>query len=544
MDLLGYSEVDMIQNFRHYLTDNPINHQWDSYIEACLQGQPNEVYELEIYDAARTIHRLEVRETAVYDGLGHCIGIDGVMRDMTAYDQFSVRPLAEAEALAVTPLEKILQDQLELAITAIQKHQKSFALVYLALERLRFLDGSLIGYPNNEVFKEANKRLRAALRDTDTILVLEADKFALILPETDNRISALIAEKIRKILQVPYLVGVQSIVLDACIGIAIYPDQGLDANSLLSCARTLRSTNPLETPSLNINFGYDNQAEINLRLQQDLVLVLDECKVSLRAMNTNNINALQRHSQFTVYYQSRHNVEDYAITGFEALIRWQHPELGQLLPKDFVGLVKDIGLLDVMTYWIVQQVGFQAMVWEENKIRPKQMAINLADLASNQAVKVAIIADIIKETGAHPGWFEFSIPESEIVENQTVLIPIIQQLVAEGFTVAIENIGTDSSLFGQLTTIPAKIIELDPALIRNVTKDKAKADRLADSIGLLQGMGKIVMAKEVETEQQLDCLKAIGCDVIQGHLLSRPLPAKEAKALIEALPDFAWFLKQ
>ena len=542
ISLLGYPEVDFKENFRFYLSDNPINQQWDNHVEACLQGRPTEVYELEIYDVSRAVHRFEVREVAVYDGLGHCTGIEGEMRDITLHLPLQVESTLEPALPA--KLEQALQDQLELAIAAIQKHQTAFALIYLALERLRLLDGTLVAYHENEVLKEANKRLRATLRDTDTVLVLESDKFGLILPETNSHTGGLIVDKIRKILQVPYLVGVQSFVLDANMGIAIYPDDGIFAEDLISQARNFLPARTTDYPTRTLAFGYDNQAEINLKLQQDLVLVLDECKVSLRAMHPNNINALQRHSQFLVYYQSRHNLEDYVITGFEALIRWQHPDLGLLLPKDFVDLVKDIGMLDVMTYWIVQQTGFQAMVWEQKKIRPKLMAINLVDLASNQAVEPAKIANIIKETGAKPGWFVFSIPESEVFENHATLLPIIEQLVGEGFMVAIENVSLETDIQTHLKTSPAQIIELDSALIRRVSKDKAKAESVASTIALLHGMGKTVIAKEVETEQQLEFLKTANCDMIQGHLLSRPLPANEAKALIEALPDFAWFLKQ
>ena len=544
--LLGYSEADFKQNYRLYLTDNPVNQRLDDDVEACMQGQPNEVYEIEIYDAGQGVHWLEVSDSPIYDGLGHCIGIEGVMCDITAqklYDKLSTKS-AEAGLVVEAYQQQSLQDYLQLTITAANAKRQTFALIFLTLERLRFLDGGLIGYPDNEVLKEASRRLRATLRDTDSVVVLEGDKFALILPDTDSHKANLIAEKIRKILQVPYLVGIQSMVLDAKMGIAVYPEHGIDPDALISQTQNVLPSYPLESQSLNIPIDLNSQDDDSLRLQQDLVLALDECKVSLRALSLHNINALHRHSQFSIYYQSQHNLEDYGIVGFEALIRWQHPELGQLLPNDFVDLVKDIGLLEVMTYWIIQQVGFQAVVWEKGGIRPKLMAINLGDLASSQVVEVTKIANIIEETGAKPGWFAFSIPEREIANNQDLVVPIIKQLAAAGFTVAIDNFGSDSSLLTQLKTLPAQIIELDPAFVRHLPDNTADADIVAYSIAMLHEWGKTVIAKEIESEQQLEYLKTIGCDVIQGHLLSRPLPVKEAKKLMEALPDFAWYLKQ
>jgi diguanylate cyclase (GGDEF)-like protein/PAS domain S-box-containing protein len=544
--LLGYSDADFMENYRHYLTGNPVNQGLDAYVEACIQGQPNEVYEIEIYDAGRGIHWLEVCDSPVYDGLGHCIGIEGVMSDITAqklYDKLSAK-ISEPDLAVEAYRQQSLHDHLQLAITTANGKEQTFALIFLSLERLRFLDGSLIGYSDIEVLKEANKRLRATLRDTDSVVSLEGDKFALILPDTDNQKALLIAEKIRKILQVPYLVGIQSMVLDAKLGIAIYPEHGFDPDALISQTQNLLPTHSSDSLGLNIPIDPNAQDEDSLRLQQDLVMALDECKVALRALNPHNINALHRHSQFSIYYQSQHNLEDYAITGFEALIRWQHPELGQLLPNDFVDLVKDIGLLDVMTYWIVQQVCFQAMVWEKGGVRPKLMAINLGNLASNQTIELAKIVNIIEETGARPEWFAFSIPEREIAKEQDLVVPIIKQLAAEGFTVSIDNFGADSTLLAQLKLLPAQIIELDPAFIRHLPENNDDAELVAYSIAMLHGWGKTVIAKEIESERQLEFLKTIGCDIIQGHLLSRPLPAKEAKKLMETLPEFAWYLKQ
>jgi diguanylate cyclase (GGDEF)-like protein/PAS domain S-box-containing protein len=545
-NLLGYSETDFMANYRNYLTNNPVNRHIDDYIETCIQGQPNEPYEIEIYAAGQGIHWLEVMDTPVYDGQGHCIGVEGVMHDVTAQrlaEKLSVRPPEPETSVESSHLQS-LQEHLQQAIHTANQYHKSFTLICLSLVRLRFLDGSLVNLPTDEVLSEAVKRLWATLRDTDTVVQLEDNEFALILPETDAGAVGLIVEKIRKILQVPYLVGVQSIVLDANMGIAVYPGNGNDPESLISEAQILLSFGASQTSKATISIDDSLQEEDSLQLQHDLVDVLDECKLSLRASNTQNINSLRRHSQFSVYYQSRHNLDGYNIIGFEALLRWHHPELGLLLPTDFVPLVKGIGLLDVMTYWIIQQVSFQAVVWEKLGIRPKLMAINLGDLAIKQAVEVNKIIAIINEAGAKPEWMEFSIPESAVAKNPDLVIPIIEQLVAAGLVVAIDNFGTDSSVLTLLKTIPVQTIEFDPAFIRDLPGNTADAEIITYSIAILHEMGKKVMAKEVESEQQLDFLKASGCDVIQGHLLSRPLPAKEAKELLETLPDFAWYLQQ
>lgn len=543
--LLGYSEADFMANYRNYLTDNPVNRHLDDHIGACMRGQPSQPYEIEIYDAGQGVHWLEVVDSPVYDGQGHCIGIDGVMRDVTAqrlYETLSVKP-SEPDVPISAKQSQSLHEHLEQAIQLANDSHKPFGMICLALDRLRFLDGNLAHLLEDEVLIESGKRLQATLRDTDTVVELEAGKFALILPETDVHAVAQIFEKIRKILRAPYLVGGQSIVLDVSMGSAVYPGDNSDPESLISEAQTFFTFDEPQQSKFSLSVD-DRLEEDSLYLQQDLVVALDECTVSLRASSPHNINALNRHSQFSIYYQSRHNLGDYNITGFEALIRWHHPELGLILPKDFVDLVKGIGLLDVLTYWIIQQVSFQTMVWEKQGIRPGLMTINLGDLAFKQAVEVNKIISIINEIGAKPERLAFSIPESEVAKSPDLVIPIVEQLVAEGFTVAIDNFGSDSSLLALLKTIPVQLVEIDPAFIRDLPGNTADAEIITYSIAMLHELGKTVIAKEVETEEQLEFLKASGCDMIQGHLLSRPLPAKEAKELMKALPDFAWYLQQ
>lgn len=548
--LLGYSETEFRENYRHYLSDNPVNFQLDNHIDACIQGKPSEPYELEILDAAQEPHWLEVKDTPIYDGLGHCIGIHGHMRDITAQKLYQkVSSKASEDTIATDNQQPLtLAEQLDVAISKAEKNGGLFVLIYLALERFRFLDDGVVVAANVEVIKEASKRLHSTLRDTDLVFDEDVDKFFIVLPSTDLSAANLIVEKIRKILQVPYLVGVRSIVLDAIMGTAAYPDDGDDAESLVNGAQIV-SPVPLQAdttePSVqSLPKSPIREEDASLQLQQDLVIALDECKVALRASSPQNTNALLRHSQFSVHYQSRHNISDYSINSLEALIRWQHPELGMLQPREFIGLVKDIGLIDVLTYWIIQQVSLQAVVWENRDIRPKLMAINLTNLTLKQAAKASKIVEIVKEAGAQADWFVFSIPAQEVEANSELIIPIITHLAKAGFTVAIDNFSADSSVMALLKTMPVKIIELEPGMVRFFPSYSADAGLATECISSLHKLNMTVIAKEVETERQLELLKASGCDVIQGHLLSSPLPAKETKELIENLPDFAWYLKQ
>ncbi|MBM4208772.1 MAG: bifunctional diguanylate cyclase/phosphodiesterase [Gammaproteobacteria bacterium] len=546
--VLGYSEAHFMANYLNYLTPNPINKELDEFIEKSIQGQPNQICEIEIYDADRDTHWLKVTGSAIYNGLGHCIGIQGTMLDITSEKLYGKKaanaPEIEGDAIK-TNLSQTFHESLQEAIYRAEKIGNQCSVIFLSLERMRFLDGGVVNPPPEEVLKEAGKRLRATLRDSDKIIDIDADKFALILPETTEKSAKLIGEKIRKILQVPYLVGVQSIVMDTALGFAAYPDHGADPESLIKKAQITAISHPVEVAAAKNKKPAEEHLsdDASLQLQQDLVYALDECKVALRSTSQNNIKVLNRHSQFVLHYQSRHSLADYSINGFEALIRWQHPELGLLMPRDFVDLVKDIGLLDVMTYWIIQQVSFQALDWEKKDVKPGVLAVNLGDLTIKQAVQVTKIADIVRETGAKPEWLTFSIQEQDLVKDMELVTSVVQQLTAAGFQVGIDNLKSEAIL-DDIRQLPVQVIEIEPALMRYLPGDADNGKLVARLMTALRDMGKTILAKEIESEHQLEFLRNNGCEVIQGHLLSRPMPAKEAKELMENLPDFAWYLKQ
>ena len=544
--LLGYSETDFMANYRKYLTKNAVNDHIDVYTLHCIQGYPNAPYEIEIYDAERNKRWLQVMDTPVYDGQGHCVGVDGVMHDITAQKLAEELPVDLGRESESTMMDEVptLLDQVRHAIQTTSQ----FALIYVSMGHLRPLDNSLASFAETDVLDEADKRICAAIRISDTPIRIDSHSYALILPDTDLSAVGLIMDKIRKLLQIPYLIGIQSIVLDANLGFAVYPASSADAELLIKKAAILlpaaKSATLKESATAPITI--DLADDEDLQLQQDLMQALDECNLTLRASNPENINALSRNCQFTVYYQSRHNATDFNIAGFEALVRWQHPKRGMILPRDFIPQVKGLGMLDMLSYWVIQQVSFQALLWENLGIRPDLFAItvNLEDLAVKRAVDVSRIIGLIREAGAKPEWLQFSIPEKEIAKNPERLIPIIQQFVAEGMVVAIDNFGSDSALLGRLKDIPAQVIEIDPEFIRGLPYDEEGVELISLTIDMLRNLGKIVIAKEVETEAQLDCLKQSGCDLIQGHLLSRPLPAQEAKELIISLPDLIWYLRQ
>jgi diguanylate cyclase (GGDEF)-like protein len=546
--LLGYSEMDFVHNFRNYLTGNAINRTFDEQPDLILQGQPGQPYEIELVDAGGDMHVLEVTDTPVYNGLGHLTGIDCLMRDVTAqrlYEKIAVKSAtASSEASPDYDQLQTLYTQLKSAIHHASQQHQNFILIYILLERFRTIDGEPVDSEMDEVLNEAARRLRATLRDSDEVIHFQANKFALILPDTNAEMMSPLVEKIRKILQVPYLIGIHSIVLDANIGLAVYPKNGNDPADLISEAQILLPQTEGQPSDSASSEGNKPISANSLELQQDLLAALDECKLSMRATGQQNTNVLNRHSQLSVYYQSLHSLGDYSISGFEALIRWRHPQLGLLAPLDFVDLVKDIGMTDVMTYWIVQQVSFQCMLWESQNIRPGFIIVNLSGLIGSHALDMSKIQQIIVDSGADPSWLLFSVPESEITANIEPMIALLNKFTSAGLNIAIDNFGPNADFSSRLPEISAKAIEIDPYFTYDVSDNYSNGEIINHTVAMLQEQGKKVIIKGVETEAQLDFLKSTQCDLLQGHLLSRALPASEAKELMETFPEVAWYFQE
>ncbi|MGZ8934004.1 MAG: diguanylate cyclase domain-containing protein [Methylobacter sp.] len=234
-NILGYTTEEFMADFRKYLTDNPVNLKIDAYTELCTKGIPNPPYELEIYDIRKIPHWLEVTDSPVYNEYGNCIGVDGIVHDITIRKQADERLiwLSYYDELTRLANRRLFADRLQQTLNMANRTKLSFSLFYLDLDRFKFINDSLGHAAGDEILKESARRLLSTLRDSDIAARLGGDEFALILPETDADAAVLVAEKIQKILRMPYSLKGEEIILGISIGIAVYPKNGTDSETLL-----------------------------------------------------------------------------------------------------------------------------------------------------------------------------------------------------------------------------------------------------------------------------------------------------------------------
>lgn len=544
-NILGYSVEEFIVNHRDFLTDNPINLNIDKNTDLCLKGMPQPPYEVEVYDSNGYIHWLEVMDTPVLDENGQCIGVDGIAHDITERKETHelLTSLSYYDELTGLANRRLFTDRLQQAINLAHRNKASITLFYLDLDKFKSINDTLGHTAGDEVLKEAATRILSVVRESDTAARMGGDEFVLLLPGTDGQAALSVVEKLIKALQQPYYLEDQMLTVGTSIGISVYPDNGTDSDSLINHADTAMYHAKKE--KLTYAFYSENMQSAYIssdQLLEDLTETVKNCLRLSQASSTSTLDSqqtLNMKGHFLIYYQSRHALINSTIIGFEGLVRWHHPEQGILSPPEFLPLAEKAGLIDKITDWVIRQVCNQALAWEKLKIRPAKISINLAQNQLQQKNLLEKIQRNILDCDAKPDWFEIDIKANTIMQNIDLAIDIIDQLNAAGLSVAIDDINSDSPILDRLDSLSAQTIKIDRALIRTLPSNSANANSVASIISKAHAHEKAVTAEGVETETQLNFLKANRCDNVQGFFFSKPLTAADAENFLKSL---SWFL--
>jgi len=359
------------------------------------------------------------------------------------------------------------------------------------------------------------------------------DEFAVLLPGSDANNARRVAEKVEAALHRPHHLAGQDIVLNTSIGIAIFPGDGEDSETLLMHADTAMyqaKKNPSHIHYFSI--GMEEQAKKRLRMEQDLAKAVDENQLKLYFQSQHAIRTSGKTSQLPLHYQAKHQLADGAIIGMEGLIRWQHPELGSISPAEFIPLAEETGLIRPITHWVLAEACMQATAWEKAGIRPGRIGVNLSAIQLMQKGLAKELLEHIREAGANPEWIEIEITETAVMTDPETAIGIMYELVDSGISIAIDDFGTGYSSLAYLKRLPAEWLKIDITFIRDLPDDTEDAAIVRSTIVMAHALGMQTIAEGVETEAQLEFLRGEGCDAVQGYLLSKPLPADEASAQI------------
>ncbi len=482
-----------------------------------MNGENTPAYEIEVFDSKGHKCCLEVLENPVYDNDGQFIGFEGIAHDITLIKQTRERLswLSYYDDLTGLANRRLFTDRAEQMIMLSNRNQESIALLFLDIDRFKMVNDSLGHAAGDEALKETASRLQAQLRDSDVAARMGGDEFTLVLPDTDADAAEIVTKKLIKHLLTPYDLNGQQFILGSSIGIAIYPQDGKDFDTLLQQADN--AMYQAKKQKTGYAFCSSDQQQTNSRrvlLEQTLRNALAQ-------------NCYDPTFELKIVFQSKHDVLDNKLVGYEALMRWHHPELGMISPLEFIPLAEETGLIVELSRWVITRVCKQTVLWKETGFEFGKIAINISAVELINFELANNIIALINAVGAKQEWIEIEITESALMKTPDVAIKVMQQLVNSGVLIAIDDFGTGYSSLSYLKNLPASYIKIDQSFIRNLLKSPEDQAVVHAVVAMSHALGKKVIAEGVETEEQLQFLAENGCDIAQGYFFSRPISAEE-----------------
>jgi diguanylate cyclase (GGDEF)-like protein/PAS domain S-box-containing protein len=430
--------------------------------------------------------------------------------------QEKLNHLAYHDALTDLPNQVLFKDRLKQAIAYSRRSDQTHAVLLLNLDRFKTVNDSLGYTAGDRLLQSVAQRLTGCVRESDTVARFGSDEFAILLTQIARpQDAANAARAIKEVLDQAFIFDEQEVFISTSIGISLYPHDDRDTAGLLKSAGAALQRAKVEGGN---NYQFYTAGGTTRALKQ---LVLE----------SNLRGALDR-SEFVVHYQPQVTIPDFHLVGMEALVRWRHPSLGLLYPSEFVPLAEDSGLILALGEWVMRDACLQNKAWQDAGLAPMRLSVNFSARQFQQPSFISSVAEILKETNLDPRWLEFEITESSIMKEPEQAIEKLHELKLMGIRVAIDDFGTGYSSLNYLKRFPIDTLKIDKTFVADVCKDPHDTAIVRAIITLGHALDLTVIAEGVETQEQLRYLSSLGCDVVQGFLFSKSLPAPVFEELL------------
>ncbi|PPS43154.1 EAL domain-containing protein [Chroococcidiopsis sp. TS-821] len=421
------------------------------------------------------------------------------------------RHQASHDPLTGLPNRILFEDRLSLALAQAYRRGEMLAVAFLDLDRFKTINDTLGHAVGDELLQSVAQRLLGCLREGDTIARWGGDEFTLLLPQIScPEEAAKLAQRILSSFATPFRIGDCELHITTSIGIALAPYDGEDTATLLKNADATMYRAKQQGKN---NFQL-YAPEMNKKALEQLVLA-------------NHLYKALNHDQFLLHYQPQLNLKTGQIVALEALIRWQHPELGLVPPNQFIPLAEETGLIGAIGEWVLQAACTQNRAWQLAGLPPMRIAVNLSARQFQQKISKTI-ARVLAETGLDPSYLEVEITESIAMQDVNFTISVLQELKDMGVSIAMDDFGTGYSSLATLRRFPLHTLKVAREFVNDITTDQKDAAIIKSIVALGHGLELNVIAEGVETLEQLKFLHAVKCDGMQGYLFSKPLAADAA----------------
>ena len=428
----------------------------------------------------------------------------------------AIQHRAHHDPLTDLPNRLLFRDILSIELAKAQRGKKTFAVLFLDLDRFKYINDTLGHDTGDMLLKEVAERLRRSVRASDTVSRMGGDEFNILLTEISNAGDIItVAQKVADSFRKPYVICGHEFDMSTSIGISIYPEDGETMEALFKNA-DIAMYHAKEQGGNSYHFYNET---MNIRLMERMRL-----EKWLR-------QALDR-SELAVYYQPQLTIDPCRVICAEALVRWRHPEMGMLDPGHFLPIAEEIGFITAIDEWVLKTACAQLKEWHNTGLPQLCVTVNLSAKQLQKSDFVEWIAGILGEIGFDPHHLGIEISESVAMRNLELAIPNMIGLAEMGVGISIDNFGTGYSSLNYLKKLPVQKIKIDKSFIQDIATDSADRAIISAVTAMARDMKLRVVAAGVETEEQLAFLKSTGCQEVQGFLFSGPLPAEEFRKFI------------
>jgi len=462
---------------------------------------------------------IEDSAAPIHDRAGRVTGAVIVFHDVSAARAMSVQMTHSAQHDVVTnlPNRLLLNDRISQSISLARRQRKHIAVIFLDLDRFKYINDSLGHAIGDQLLQSVAKRLLAGVRGSDTVSRQGGDEFVILLSEiTYPEDAATSARKILLSLSAPHSIVGQDLHIDGSIGISIYPEDGEDAETLIKSADTAMY-HAKENGRNNFQFF---KAEMNLKA------------VERQSLESGLRRALER-EEFLLHYQPKVNLETGDITGVEALIRWRQPDRGLVPPSQFVPIAEDCGLILHIGRWVLREACRQARAWQDAGLPTVPVAVNVSAVEFRDKGFVEGVRAILSETGLEARYLDLELTEGVLMEDGESTAAVLRTLKMMGVHLAVDDFGTGYSSLSYLRQFPIDVLKIDKSFVHQISGDPNDSAIVSAVIDMGKNLKQRVVAEGIETQEQLAFLQARHCAEGQGYLFSRPLAAAQFAHIVQ-----------
>ena len=461
----------------------------------------------------------ETIKTPMKDREGNVIGVLGIARDISERKAREEQLCINANYDMLTGLENrtLFMDRLSHLMTRRKTNNQYSAVLFIDLDHFKEINDTFSHSTGDKILKLISKRLQSAIRKEDTLSRHGGDEFTILLEKINTPLDAAkIAQHILDTFKTPFTIEDHQFYITTSIGIAIAPNDSSDPETLIRFADIAMYKSKYNGKNSYVFYTQ----ELSIQAHERVLLEYD-----LR-------NAIINH-EFVLYYQPQINVLDKKVVGAEALLRWNHPQKGMIMPLQFIPIAESSGQIIDIGKWVIKQAIEDMCTWKEDKLDIEMVSINLSAKQLNDKALISIIKDSLEATGCHPAWIEFEVTEGYAMSDQQAATSLLEEIHDLGCNISINNFGTGYFSLAHLKRLPIQKIKIDQSFVQDAPTSHSDEVVVSASILIAKSMNLDIVAEGVETTPQQEFLIKHGCIFAQGFLYTEPIPKKEFEAYLK-----------